>query len=660
MSLYRFFRSLIALGLMVLGLNGFGLEFAAAQTPGGSVPEYIGSEACAGCHKQETSDWLGSHHDLAWEKPGPETVLGEFSGQNVSIGGSDVTFSRQGDDYSVAITEPDGTRASYNITDVVGVEPLQQYLVETEPGRKQALDFVWDVVEGQWYDLYPDEDYVPSDGLHWSGPYKNWNARCAVCHATGYDKNYVPQDHLYQSTQAEIGVGCEACHGPGSAHAEWAKAPESYDISGMPGLSALGFTASFSKDDPDAQIQVCAGCHSRRSALTDESPVPGTAYHDSYELALIDADRLYYPDGAIRDEVYVYGSFLQSKMYQNGVQCSDCHNPHSTRLKAEGNAVCTQCHSEAGNTRFPSLKLADYDSPDHYFHPQGSEGAQCKNCHMKAQTYMGIDERSDHAFRIPRPDLSVETGAPLACLDCHADKDTEWADKAILAAHPDADRGPHFSQTFAHGHGGEDPGTLPSLFDIAEDETTPAIIRASALGLAASHMQPEDTERAARQLSAGDPLIRAAAIPLQRSAAPDDKLQRIAPLLEDPARSVRITAVKELLQNPGLRVAPEHQAGFEQGIREMQQWLMANADYPEGQLALGGTALALRNIPAALSAFAEATQQDPQLADAWVMQVRLLAAQNRIEAAREVLSRAMAANPGNAQLLSLDLQLSPR
>ncbi|TKW65021.1 MAG: tetratricopeptide repeat protein [Paracoccus denitrificans] len=631
----------------------------AANADQGETPQYIGSGVCIDCHQQQADDWRESHHAKAWMEPSEASIIGDFTGEPFALGESVFNFRYQDGTHSVTITEPDGTRASYDITDVVGITPLQQYLVETAPGRKQALDVAWDDIQGRWYELYPGEDYLPSDGLHWSGPYKNWNARCAVCHATGYEKNYAPQTRSYDSRQAEIGVGCEACHGPGSAHAEWAEAPGSFDITGMPGLSALGFTQEFPADDPEAQIQTCAGCHSRRAALTDESPVPGTPFHDSYELALIDADRLYYPDGAIKDEVYVYGSFLQSKMYQNGVRCSDCHNPHSGRLKAEGNAVCTQCHSEAGNTRFPSLKLADYDSPEHHFHESGSDGAQCKNCHMKAQIYMGIDERSDHAFRIPRPDLAAETRAPVACLDCHQDKDADWADAVILENHPDADRSPHFSQVFAHAEGGgNDREKLSALFEIAEYDAMPAILRASALELAFPHMRPEDAQTAAAFLGADDPLIRAAAIPLQRSAPPDQKIQRIGPMLDDPLRSVRIAAVKELLQTPGIPVPPALQPPFQTGIQEMQQWLVANADFPEGQLALAGTALALRNVPAALAAFGEASEQDPQLVDAWAMQVRLLAAQNRLDAAREVLSRAMTANPGNAQLLSLDLQLS--
>ena len=52
----------------------------------------------------------------------------------------------------------------------------------------------------------------------------------------------------------------------------------------------------------------------------------------------------YHPDGQVKEEDYVYGSFVQSRMYQSGVTCSHCHDPHGGQLKASGNAVCTQCH----------------------------------------------------------------------------------------------------------------------------------------------------------------------------------------------------------------------------------------------------------------------------------------------------------------------------
>ena len=128
-----------------------------------------------------------------------------------------------------------------------------------------------------------------------------------------------------------------------------------------------------------------------------------------------------FPDGKIQDEVYVYDSFLQSKMYAAGVTCTDCHNPHTLKRKSEGDKVCSKCHSEE-----------KYTATSHHKHKKGSTGSSCVSCHMPARTYMGIDSRNDHSFRIPRPDVSVEMKeVPNACNLCHKDKDAQWATDAM-------------------------------------------------------------------------------------------------------------------------------------------------------------------------------------------------------------------------------------
>lgn len=103
-------------------------------------------------------------------------------------------------------------------------------------------------------------------------------------------------------------------------------------------------------------------------------------------------------------------------MNAHGVACSDCHDPHSQKLRAPGNAVCAQCHL--------SVK---FDVPEHHRHKPGTKGGECASCHMPTVTYMVVDPRHDHAMRIPRPDLSVKLGTPNACNDCHKDKKPSWA-----------------------------------------------------------------------------------------------------------------------------------------------------------------------------------------------------------------------------------------
>ncbi len=628
-------------------------------------PAYVGSQACTACHADEVQAWEGSDHALAWTLPSPQTVAADFDGTMFEHDGMTARFRIQGQDYFVSVTEKDGVTTEYRVHSVAGVEPLQQYLLETAPGRLQSFDVVWDTEAGGWFHLYPEQDLPPDDGLHWTGPYKTWNARCAECHATGYDKNYDPVSRSYASTQAEIGVGCEACHGPGAAHIAWAGEARAgddlvdriagYGNDGAGGaLDRYGLSQSFATTE--ATIQQCAGCHSRREGYGDASPLPGTPYHDAYRLSQL-RPGLYHADGQILDEVYVYGSFLQSKMYAAGVGCQNCHDPHTTELVAEGNAVCTQCHSPAGNPDFPSLRLAEYDTPDHSFHETGSKGAQCVNCHAPEQVYMGNDWRADHSFRIPRPDLSAMTGAPDACTSCHKDRDAQWAAAEIALRYPDAARrGPHYGQTLARGRA--DPvAAAGDLTALAMDDSQPGLVRATALWLLEAANSQSAADQVAPLLADADPVIRAAAIGPQRRAGPQELAPRLLPLLTDPVRSVRMEAAKALLNAPIAYLPSAAQARLDAAMGEWRAALASRLDFPETHLQLAGMALTMRAFPQAEAAFREAVRLDPQRVEAWVMLVRIAAATRGAEATGEVLDQALAVLPDAPALLSLRNEL---
>jgi hypothetical protein len=618
-----------------------------------AAPGYAGSAACADCHAEAAADWAKSHHGLAWTEANPENVRADFDGTSFTGNGMSVRFRIEDGRYHADVTESDGARRDYRVHSVVGVEPLQQYLFETEPGRLQSFDVVWDTEKGGWFHLYGDTVIPPDDGLHWTGPYKTWNARCAECHATGYEKNFDQRTGTYASRQVEIGVGCEACHGPGADHIAWAEAVET---TREPPPPLGGFTVDFT--DTEAAIQQCATCHSRREAHGDGNPLPGTPYHDAYTLALLRPGQ-YHADGQILDEVFDYGSFLQSKMYAAGVGCIDCHEPHTAERRAEGNAVCAQCHSPAGNPRFPTLVPAEYDSPAHHFHEAGSEGAQCRNCHMVERVYMGNDWRADHSFRIPRPDLAAATGAPDACTTCHAGQSADWAAATIEAWYPEnRHRGPHYGVTLAAGRA--DPvAASGDLALLAEDTAQPGIVRATALWLAAQGADAGQAERLAALLDDPDPLVRASAVQVQRAAAPTDRVPRLLPLLSDPFLSVRIEAAKQMLDAPIARMPPAIEADYRRAMSDWQGSLGNRMDFPETHLVLGGAALAMRNLPAAEAAFAEVTALDPQQAEAWIMRVRIAAAARGEEDARRILSEALAALPENATLLQFQREIGP-
>ncbi len=614
-------------------------------------PEYDGSEICVQCHRAASEAWKTSHHALAWNEPTGHRVLGDFDDSIFEHKGVVSRFTSDGGKYFVTTDGADGRSRRFEIVGTVGVEPLQQYLAETEPGRLQALDIAWDVQQKRWYHLYPDQDLPHTNGLHWTGSYKNWNARCAECHATGYDKRYSSSAKKYTSKQAEKGVGCEACHGPGSAHLIWARDRKGFDRTTWSGVDAAGLTIAFGRKSPQTEIQQCASCHSRREAFDASSPVPGTPFHDSYRLALL-RDGLYHSGGQIRDEVYVYGSFLQSKMYARGVRCTNCHDPHSGALKARGNAVCTQCHNLAGNAAFPTLKKAEYDTPAHHFHKPGSDAARCKSCHMIERVYMGIDGRRDHSFRVPRPDLSVTAKTPNACTDCHTDKPPAWAAAKVTRLLPDdSNRPPNYAVLFAAARAGKgDPDIAKSLLETVLSNGQSGIVRATALDLLGRYATPEIAEQATGLLRHNDPVVRAAAIALQRAAPPPIRVRRLGPLLKDEHRSVRIAAVRALLDILAQGGSPMLARFARQAIGEYQRSLTAKADFPEIQMAIAGTAMVFRKFHAAEQAFSEAVRLDPQRVNAWAMIARLRAAQGDAEGAARALRDGLAANPDDANL----------
>ncbi|WP_346915349.1 multiheme c-type cytochrome [uncultured Roseibium sp.] len=620
------------------------------------VPKYIGSEVCAGCHEEETKSWKVSDHAHAWMTPTPEHVDGNFDNAEFTFKGQTTRFYRKDGDYFIETSDVPGEPKTFKVVGVDGIRPLQQYLLETEPGKLQSFDVVWDQDKKVWYHLYPDTPPPPNDGLHWTGPYKNWNARCAECHATGFRKNYSLATRSYQSTEAQIGVGCEACHGPGEAHAAWAQSPGTYAKSPFPGTGKTGLLIAYSKALPETEIQQCAGCHSRREAFQDGNPLPGTSYHDAYRLSPL-RQGLYHADGQILDEVYVFGSFLQSKMYANGVRCTNCHEPHSGALKADGNAVCTQCHSPAANPDFPALTAKLYDDPSHTFHEPGTAGAQCKSCHMIERVYMGIDGRRDHSFRVPRPDLTAKIGTPNACNDCHSDKSASWAAAELETRFPDSShRGPHYGEVFAAAR--QAPGSMgDELMAIAGQKSFPGIVRASALDLLQQNTPPETAEKAAALIDDPDPMVRAAVIALQQGVAPTERIQRIIPALSDPVRSVRMAAARMMIGAPIAYMPKAMSAAAAEASKEWQRSLANKADFPETHLVIGGTALVMRNAKSALAAFEEVTRLDPQMVNAWVMQIRIRLAVGDMAGAQMSLQKGLLANPDDTNLKAYKQQL---
>ena len=607
----------------------------------GTGVAYVDDASCARCHKGAYDAWTGSHHDLAMQEATAETVLGDFGDATFTHLGVSSQFFRRDGRFFVNTEGPDGELANFELTHTFGVEPLQQYLAPFPGGRLQSLTIAWDTERGAWFHLYPDERIEPDDPLHWTGRYQNWNLMCASCHSTNLRKRYDVDTDTYQTTWAEIDVGCQACHGPGASHVELAAAAEGR--ANPP--DSWGLVSRVSADDQNTEVVTCAPCHSRREPLTPVAAHGGTLLDDYLPARL--REGLYHPDGQILDEVYVYGSFVQSKMHAAGVRCSNCHEPHSLNLRTEGNALCTQCHRDTAVERFPMLQPGSYDTPEHHFHEAGSAGDQCVNCHMPAQTYMLVDPRRDHSFRVPRPDLSVALGTPNACTGCHADRDEAWAAETV-AVWTGTVAAPHFAQTVAAGRAG-DRSSQGDLAALAGDPAQPAIIRATALELLRSFGQT-GLSAARSALIDDDPLVRTTAVGGLEPLSLPARRAALGPLLDDPVRAVRVEAARVLAE----AWAPSGDAGASPALAtataEYLDAQAAVADMPAAHLSLGFVYQRQAATERAETEYRTALTLDPWFTPARFNLANLLNQQGRNQEAETVLREGLERVPDEGEL----------
>jgi predicted CXXCH cytochrome family protein len=513
----------------------------------------------------------------------------------------------------------------------------------------------WDTAAKRWFAMYPNERHKPDDPLHSTGRYQNWNLMCSECHSTDLHKRYDAKTDSYDTKWAELSVGCQACHGPGSAHVAWAAKPGAKDAKGLT-ANALGLVVDFRGNDSKYLVEACAPCHSRRQRLTD-AEMPGKAFLDNYRPALL-REGLYHPDGQQQDEVYVWGSFVQSRMYARGVRCTDCHDPHSLGLKAQGNALCTQCHQSAGNARFPTLKKADYDTPAHHHHDAASPAARCANCHIPAKRYMVIDPRPDHSFRIPRPDLSVTLGTPNACTGCHEKEGAQWAAGKVADWYgPTRRLEPQFGAAIAAARA-HLPGAAGGLANLIADRGLPPFVRATALELIAGY-GPAGMQSAIDAKNDSDALVRAAAAAALATVPPDQRVPYVAPLLRDPVRLVRIQAARTLASLPPARIPGDLRPDYDRAYAELIASEQSQADSTGGQMNLAGLAAQRGDIAEAEAAYRRATVMDPYLEPAWSALASFLSSVRRNADAERALREGLARIPGDGHLhYSLGLLLA--
>jgi tetratricopeptide (TPR) repeat protein len=586
-----------------------------------------------------------------------DTVLGDFNNATFTHAGITSTFTHKGGKYFVKTEGMDGQLQEFEIKYTFGAIPLQQYLIAFPNGRYQTLGIAWDSRPkeqgGQrWFHLYPENTPKPGEPLHWAGIDQIWNYQCAECHSTNLQKNYDAENDRYATTWSEINVSCEACHGPASNHLLWANKEAGWEQ-----IPDMGLVARLNerKDvawviDPQTgiarrnkpvkhriEVETCARCHSRRGIFSEDYQF-GRPILDTHNVSLL-RDGLYYPDGQIRDEVYVYGSFLQSKMYHAGVTCSDCHEPHSLKLRAEGNGVCLQCH-----------QAEKFAAPAHHKHKSESTGSRCVECHMPETTYMVIDPRRDHSIRIPRPDLSVKLGVPNACTRCHTDQNNAWAVDTMHNWYGEIKQDwQDFAITLHEARRGN-PAVAPELETLISNQTTPAIVRATLLMELPRYLSATSLPVIQGALQDSDPLVRQATINALYNTNPNLRLKLFFPLLDDSVRAVRLAATRALMDLPVDQLGEQQNEKLYMAITEYEKSLKVNADRPEAMVQLGVLYSVQGRYLDAEQAYQRAIDLDNHFNAAYVNRADLFARQNQDADAQAILKQGLAVLPEDPDL----------
>jgi tetratricopeptide (TPR) repeat protein len=402
-------------------------------------------------------------------------------------------------------------------------------------------------------------------------------------------------------------------------------------------LEKYGLVVSTEDRTAREQVELCAPCHSRRMLLGEPSHGEVDLLDGLLPELLI--EDMYFADGQILEEVYVYGSFVQSRMYDRGIRCADCHDVHSLKRLKEGNDLCLQCH-----------RADVYNTADHHFHKEihegkPSDGWLCEKCHMPGRHYMGIDYRPDHSIRVPRPDLGEELGLPSSCgmKGCHDDKDAAWSADAYRKWYG-LKRKPHYGTILAAGRRRE-PGALDDLARLAGDPLFPAIVRSTAITLLGAYPGEESARAVEGALADGEPLVRHTAL-RQLDGFPTGRITGLAtPLLYDPVRAVRQQAGVVLAGIGPDKMAAGHREFFDRAWKDYSASMEYSADFPAGRMNLGNLAANLGDDDEAERHYLEAISIDNRFFPAMNNLALLYNRRGRNEEAEKLLKRILELEP---------------
>ena len=404
---------------------------------------YASSDACRACHPTEYATWHRSYHRTMTQPATAETVRAPFAGETLTDpDGRRYTLTRSGDELWADITGVGRRRIAL----VTGSHHMQAFWLPSARGNEEIeFPFTWVFDDRRWVgrrDVFlvgPEYSKAPSV----------WNRICVECHVTGGQPRVDARTGVAESRVAELGIACEACHGPAAAHIAANANP--FRRTALHGSGAADPTiVNPARLAPARSAEVCGQCHGiacppdgwmqRGIGYLPGTPLAGKKQilrlsnlqlsNCRQQIAADDsfASSRYWRDGMVRVSGREYNGLVESPCFQGGaMSCLSCHSMHESKpddwqLAAErdGNAACTQCHAAIG------ARLAE-----HTHHRAGSSGSLCYNCHMPHTTYGLLRAMRSHTIRVPRVEETLETGRPNACNLCHLDRTLEWTAEAL-------------------------------------------------------------------------------------------------------------------------------------------------------------------------------------------------------------------------------------
>ena len=403
---------------------------------------FAGSDACRQCHVGHYESWHKSYHRTMTQIASDRSIQAPFDGRNLESRGSICKVDRQGDLFVVEMIDPDrnadetvteASRVRLPVVMTTGSHHLQAYWVPSAHGNKVRLfPWVYHIDAARWipngdsFLLPPEQSCLPPDSKEFG---QVWNNNCIVCHSVAGDVGYEPGN--WQSRVAELGISCEACHGPGSAHIAKQQNPMvryGQHLFGQPDPSIV----NPSRLSPHKSAEICGQCH---VGLDENAATPYNQYRAGadYQSVFTTADSRnredarFWSDGTMRVGGREYTGLLESKCYLNGdITCISCHSMHSSdpnkqmKFEMNGNAACLQCHTEL-----------ESDLTKHTHHSANSSGSLCYNCHMPYTSYALFTAIRSHRIDSPSISNNLQSGKPVACNQCHVDQSLGWTSQHI-------------------------------------------------------------------------------------------------------------------------------------------------------------------------------------------------------------------------------------